>query len=448
MSDTPLVDLCARLWPLHRTLCSDGMDVALDLVAQALPVGATSLIERYPPRAPAWTWVVPERWVVHEATLAWDDGTPICTFADHPLHLASYSIPFEGDAVSWDAVQEHLHVGPQEFPDALPWIFNYYLRTWGFCLSWNQHAKLRDRLRRSEPTPATFRVRIRTEFRLGPGDGLAVCTATVPPAPGRPKGRPSVLPREILVCADLCHPYQVNDSITGAVAAIEVARRLVATPLPPGSRTVRFLFVPEVIGSLCYLAHHAEVIARTDGAVFSEMLGTPGPLVLQESRGGKADRMTRIAKALLPQTFSVPFRSPLTARNDEIVLNGPGVNIPTVALTRYPYPEYHTTADRPEILSETQLRDAVDSMEVLIRTAAVDWVPRRTFTGPLFLSRYGLWVDWRTNPKLNAAMEAIMLRLEGDQSVFDIAQAVDLPFQEVYTLLDTFRERGLVTEAL
>ena len=60
------------------------------------------------------------------------------------------------------------------------------------------------------------------------------------------------------------------------------------------------------------------------------------------------------------------------------------------------------------------------------------------------LSRHGLWVDWREDRALNLATERIMLMLEGDQSIIDIAHAVDLPLNTVRSYVNRFVDAGLV----
>jgi aminoglycoside 3-N-acetyltransferase len=59
----------AEILPLHRTLASDGMDTALELIGSYLPENANYKIETYAPLQPVWTWYVPERYIVHEAYL-------------------------------------------------------------------------------------------------------------------------------------------------------------------------------------------------------------------------------------------------------------------------------------------------------------------------------------------------------------------------------------------
>ncbi|MAF85453.1 MAG: hypothetical protein CL875_03075, partial [Dehalococcoidales bacterium] len=64
----------------------------------------------------------------------------------------------------------------------------------------------------------------------------------------------------------------------------------------------------------------------------------------------------------------------------------------------------------------------------------------------VFLSRYGLWVDWRVDPELNNNLELIMLSLEGDESIFDIAEKLDMDFDVVYDYVNKFLDKGLVVK--
>jgi aminopeptidase-like protein len=233
------------------------------------------------------------------------------------------------------------------------------------------------------------------------------------------------------------------------VSAIEAARRLAARPLPPGSMSVRFLFCPETIGSICYLSHNEDLIPRLRGGIYSEMTGNRNSLVLQRSFQGD-DLMDRVARTVLTARFGEGVREGAFRKvigNDEMVINGPGVGVPCISLSRWPYDEYHTSDDTPEIIDEALLVEAAEVIEEICRIRGTDYVPRRTFKGPVFLSRYGLWVDWRENFPLNRALEGIMLRLEGDRSIFAIAEELGLPFEDVRDYVERFRAHGLV-EAL
>jgi hypothetical protein len=96
------------------------------------------------------------------------------------------------------------------------------------------------------------------------------------------------------------------------------------------------------------------------------------------------------------------------------------------------------------IIEEAMLHGAADALEDITRIFASDYVPLRTFTGPVFLSGYDLWVDWRKDEALNCAIEEIMLSFEGERSVFDIACALGLDYWFVREYVEKFRAKGLV----
>ena len=81
----------------------------------------------------------------------------------------------------------------------------------------------------------------------------------------------------------------------------------------------------------------------------------------------------------------------------------------------------------------------------IVRIFGTNYIPRRTFRGPVFLSGNGLWVDWRENWALNRAIEKIMMSFEGEHSVFDIAGLVGLDYWMVRDYVEKFRLKGFVT---
>ena len=440
----PLKPILERLFPLHRTLASDGTDLALNIVGEHMPAGSRYALETYTPGTPIWTWTVPERYIVHEAYLEMEDGTRLANFADNPLHLVSYSNPVHF-WMDWEELEPHLHVN-EKFPDAVPWVFKYYDRSWGFCLPKNVY----DQLPRDQQYQAVINAKLVNEpgFRVGVG--------VVPPEksilsgtePREVKSKKAADAGEFLIASHICHPMQANDDAAGVVTALGLAQRLAERPLPPGSMAVRFLFCPETVGTIAYLAHHEELIPRLKGGIFLEMTGNRAPLAWHRSRQGN-HLLDRITHYQLQKTGSPAVERPFAAHpaNDERVINGPGVNVPCISLNRWPYEEYHTDADNPDIIHEEMLQGVVDVAEEIVRIYASNYVPRRTFKGPVFLSGHGLWVDWRENWELNRAIEKIMMRFEGDRTVFDIAEEVGLDYWMVREYVEKFRAKGFV-EAL
>lgn len=420
-----------EIYPLHRTLVSDGLDRSLEIVAEYLPDAVEYQIENYLPGQKAWTWTIPERYVVHRAYLELENGEKVLDFADNPLHLLSYSLPID-QILSWDELAPHLYFSEKR-PDAVPWQFKYYERNWGFCLAKSVY----DHLLRD----AKYHAVIDVDFVTDEQNGFRIGTGVIHPEGGKAEGA-----GEIILCTHVCHPNQANDDAAGVVTAIEIAHRLAKNPLPAGSMSVRFLFCPETIGTIAFLSQNEDLIPELKGGIFIEMTGNDNSIVLQHSRQGDA-LMDRVAEAVLKKAGR-EFREGEFAQvvaNDERVINGPGVNVPCISISRWPYDEYHTTDDNPSIIAEERLQQAADVIEQMVRIYATNYIPKRKFRGPVFLSGYGLWVDWRVNRPLNRATEKIMMMFEGQSSVFEIAEAVNMDYDEVRAYIERFRAHDLIT---
>lgn len=424
MADVDPMALLRRMAPLARTLVHDDNRVALDILGEALP---DMTVEAYASGKGVWTWRIPNKWRPLEAWL--EDartGERLWDGLSHPLATVNYSLPFEG-VVDRAELAPHLFSAPHR-PQAIPFVYRFYNRDWGLCVP--------DVLRRTILERHAFRVRIVTEEV--PGELLVgVCTL------------PGDREEEFLVVSNICHPGIANDSVSGAVAAVDLARRLAARPTR--RYTYRFLFLPETIGSVAYLAHHPEVVQRAVGGFFCEMLGNHNSHCLQFSR--RSDTYwDRVAHATL-KAAGVPFRTARflqSAANDEKVLDAPGVDIPTISITRYPYPEYHTSDDNADMIDAGVLSESCALIGTLFDRIEDDYVPRYLTQGPVCLAEHGLYPDWYKDPSLLPVWEGfvkVMYALDGRRSCEELAVDLDVPVSVVRYWTEAFASRGFVAPA-
>ena len=422
-----MLELINQLWFLARELVSDDYDKALYRLAEEVPM----TIHEYPSGAQVWTWRVPEKWTCHEAYLETVDGRRIIDHADHPLHVVSYSLPFEG-VVSRDDLFRHLHVHPHN-PDLIPFVFKYYQRDWGLCMTQNE----RDLLDEEQ-----YRVVIRTTFE-----------------PGLLKVGEVIVPGEVeesfMLAAHLCHPAMVNDDLTGVVVGLDVMRTLLQGPKP--HYTTRFLILPETIGSVAYLSHHEDLIPKMVGGLFLEMLGNDSGLALQQSfqPDSQIDKtLVAALRGVSPDAYVGPYRTIIN--NDERQFNSPGVRVPMLSLSRVkhpellesmyqPYPEYHSSGDTPEIVSQERLESARDAVLAMLGAFGKNAYIVNNFKGEVFASGYGIWIDYRHNPEGHRNLFQIMERCDGTRTVADIALELKISFQAVWEIVLSFVEKDLVT---
>jgi aminopeptidase-like protein/aminoglycoside N3'-acetyltransferase len=413
------------LWHLPRDIVSSGYDAALAALGSQVPMRVHEFLSG----TECWSWIVPEKWACQEAWLETADGRRLFAYADNPLHVVSYSLPFEGEVTRAELLA-HLHIHPR-LPDAVPFAFKYYERDWGLCCS---------ALQRDALTDDRYRVVIRTTSTLGT---LKVGEVVLP---GETEDT-------FVLCAHLCHPGMVNDDLAGVVVGVDVMRSLLRGPRR--RHTYRLLIVPETIGSVAFLSRHPDLIARMRGGLFLEMLGRAIPHALQLSFAGdlEIDRScARVLRALDPAAWIAPFRS--LAGNDERQFNAPGVRVPMLALTRQlrpdhpdaPFREYHSSADTPEMVPAGVLAESRDLVLAMIDAWDRLEMPGNRFPGEICCSRYGLHIDFATDPEGHKALFDMLFLIDGTRSAETIAGLCSVPVATVRGLIEQLRLRGLLTD--
>ncbi len=219
----------------------------------------------------------------------------------------------------------------EKYPDLIPYKFKFYELDWGFCMAKKQRDKI---------SGNKFNVFIDSKYTDG---NLLVGEHTIN---GKSK-------KTIVLMAHIDHPFQVNDGLAGAAVLVKLAEFL--KDKKP-AYTLKFLFLPERIGSIAYLHGKYEKIKEIIGGIFCEMPGTPDyPLVLQHSKN-KESKIYRIAKFILEKSgknhcFADCFTQ---VKNDDAFYNSPGIDIPCISLSRseplnpqnlFHFPFYHTSGD-------------------------------------------------------------------------------------------------------
>lgn len=411
-------DRMERLYPLCRSITGDGCRRTLAILGETVPL----TVSEVPSGTVTFDWTIPEEWNPRAAWIADASGRRLVDFADHNLHLVSYSVPVRARLTRAELVP-HLHTLPDR-PDRIPYRTSYYARDWGFCLTQHQLDTLGD----------------------GPFDVLIDATL----APGHLTYGEVVVPgesdEEVLITSHICHPSLVNDNLTGLTVAVELAAWLAR--LARRRYTYRFLFAPGTIGSLTWLSRHAAAIARLRHVLVLTGLGGGGALVYKQTRRGDRE-IDRIAGHVV-RARGGEIRGYSPYGYDERQFNAVGFDLPAGRLTRTPhgeYPEYHTSADDLSFVTDTELADALEALTEIVGVLEGDacYTSLAPYGEPQ-LGKRGLYPTMGGT----SASERVMAMLwtlayaDGSTSLLDVAERSGLPFARIRRAADDLVRGGLL----
>lgn len=416
-----MLALAQRLWPFNRSISGAGLRATLAVIAEFLP-GLRPI--EVPSGSRALDWIVPEEWRIGEAWLAAPDGRRVADIQANNLHVVGYSTAVDR-RLTLDALQPHLHSLPQQ-PDAIPYVTSYYHRDWGFCLA--------DSVRRRLPA-GEYHAYIDASHFAG-----AITLAEL-----RLSGASA---REILFSTYCCHPSLANNELSGPVLLTFLARWIASQPR---RYSYRFVFLPEMIGSLAYLETHLDELRERVCAGFNvSCVGDERAWSMLPSRAGDtyADRLVEhVLRHIAGEYRRHHWRE---RGSDESNYCAPGVDLPVASLMRSKYgcyPEYHTSLDRlGTVVTATGLGQSLAAYQRLVETIEGDGWPRCRVLGEPQLGRRGLYPPLGTRERVSTVrrMLDLLSYSDGQTRLLDIANACDLPLWELLPVVDRLRSEALL----
>ena len=356
-----------ELFALNRSLTGRSNRLTLDSISQWTEL---QIIET-PSGTKAFDWQVPQEWQLNAAYIEDAEGNRLIDIANNPLHVVSYSIECD-ITLSFSELEDHLHTHPN-LDQAIPYRTSYYKPAWGFCVTHSQLSLLR---KAAQPLHAV----IESTFH----DGYMTSAEAIHEGASK---------REVLISSYICHPAMANDSLSGVLLAAMLSRYV--SELANRRSTYRFVFVPETIGAISYLASNAEQAKNIDFGLQITTVGGPGEFQIKSSFEN-SHAINRIISGVLKQNGK-PFSTlPFDIHgSDERQYSSPGFRINMATLAKdiyYSYPQYHTSLDNLDFVNGEQIAETF-----ILYTKIIDEIEkRRVFVrtephGEPMLSRHDLY---------------------------------------------------------
>jgi aminopeptidase-like protein len=409
------------LFPLCRSVTGEGLRQSLaflrkyvDLTLEEVPTGTTVL-----------DWKIPPEWTIRDAYIKDLTGTRVVDFQKSNLNIVQYSIPVRC-RMTLEELTDHLHSLPEQ-PDLIPYRTSYYEENWGFCLSQNS----RDAL-----CAGDYEVCI--DSTLEPGS-LTYGEFFVP----------GEIEEEFVFSAHSCHPSLCNDNLSGMLVMAKLAQIISNTSM---RYSYRFIWAPGAIGAITWLSRNEARLQRIRHGLILSCLGLSDKTTYKKSRKGnhEIDRAFAQVAGELNEPTEIREFSPVGY--DERQYCSPGFDLPFGCFMRVPngeFPEYHTSADNPSLIDA---RAMVGSLETLVRLVhLVD--SNRSFKnlfpkGEPQLGKRGLYnkmggfVDTQSR---QLALLWVLNLSDGNNSLLDISERSDLPYQLIEQAAQKLKQSGLLS---
>jgi aminopeptidase-like protein len=315
-----------KLFPITRSLTGDGVKKTLNIIQKELP---KLKIKKFKSGTKVFDWNIPEEWNVTDAYVIDKYNNRIIDFKKNNLHLVGYSIPIKKNITKKELFKNLYFLKNQ--PKGIPYITSYYKRRWGFCISYNEYKILDKRYSLNDKFKVVINSNLNKKGNLNYGELIL-------------KGKSK---KEILISTYICHPSMANNELSGPIVSMGLINYFKNKKL---NKTLRFVFIPETIGSISYLSKNLKYLKenviggynlscigdeRQHSCMFSKYQNSPSDEAVIEAY-----------KLLKIKNYKVyPF---LKRGSDERQYNSPGIDlkISSIFRTKYAeYPEYHTSLD-------------------------------------------------------------------------------------------------------
>ena len=320
------------LFPICRSISGKGVRKSLKYLKKILP---DLKIKEINSGSKVYDWIVPDEWEIKDAYIKSENGKKIVDFKKNNLHLVGYSIPINKNITKRELFKNLYFLRNQ--PNAIPYITSYYKRRWGFCISYNEYKILDKRYSYNDKFKVVINSNLNKKGNLNYGELIL-------------KGKSK---KEILISTYICHPSMANNELSGPIVSMGLINNFKNKKL---NKTLRFIFIPETIGSISYLSKNIRHLKknviggynlscigdeRQHSCMFSKYQNSPSDEAVIE-----AYKLLKIKK--------YKIYSFLKRGSDERQYNSPGVDlkISSIFRTKYgEYSEYHTSLDNFDLVT-------------------------------------------------------------------------------------------------
>ena len=416
------------LFPLNRSLTGKGIKNTLKIIKKEFP---KLKIKKIKSGTKVFDWRIPQEWNISDAFIIDKNGNKIIDFKKNNLHVVGYSKPIN-KTISRDNLLYNLFTIKKQ-PNAIPYITSYYKKRWGFCLSFNQFKKLKNKYKQSDK----FKVVIKSSFNkkgfLNYGEFFL-------------KGNSS---DEILISTYVCHPSMANNELSGPIVSMSLINYF--KKFKNLNKSLRFIFIPETIGSIAYIKQNFNKLkSNVIGGYNLSCIGDEknhSCMMSKYENSPSDEALLEAYKKLKIKKYKI--YSFLKRGSDERQFNSPGIDLKITSIFRTKYgefPEYHTSLDNFKLVTLKGVQGGFNVAKKSIMILMNKIIPKNKILCEPQMGKRGLYPTLSTKEKKSMTKNYMnfLQYADGNNSIEKIANKINLSFKLTKKIFLKLKSKNLV----
>ncbi len=415
-----------KLFPITRSLTGKGVKDTLGIIKKEFP---RLKIKKIKSGTKVFDWKIPDEWNISNAYVIDKKGKRIIDFKNHNLHVVGYSIPVNKYIPKKHLIKNLYFLRNQ--PKAIPYVTSYYKKRWGFCLSYDHFKKIKKNYLNNDLFKVVIKSNFNSKGNLNYGELVL-------------KGKSS---QEILISTYICHPSMANNELSGPIVSMGLINYF--QKKKNLKKTLRFLFIPETIGSISYLSQNLKKLKKNLICGFNlSCIGderTHSCMFTKYNDSPSDEALLQAYKNLKIKKFKI--YSFLKRGSDERQYNSPGIDLPIASIfrTKYGnYPEYHTSLDDFNLVTLKGIKGGFNVAKEAINIILKNIYPTSNILCEPQLSKRGLYPSLSTKNKKTTSKDflSFLQYSDGKNSLNKISKLIKLNLKatkKIYTKLSTIK---------
>ena len=415
-----------KLFPITRSLTGKGVKDTLGIIKKEFP---RLKIKKIKSGTKVFDWKIPDEWNISNAYIIDKKGKRIIDFKNHNLHVVGYSIPVNKYIPKKHLIKNLYFLRNQ--PKAIPYVTSYYKKRWGFCLSYDHFKKIKKNYLNNDLFKVVIKSNFNSKGNLNYGELVL-------------KGKSS---QEILISTYICHPSMANNELSGPIVSMGLINYF--QKKKNLKKTLRFLFIPETIGSISYLSQNLKKLKKNlIGGFNLSCIGderTHSCMFTKYNDSPSDEALLQAYKNLKIKKFKI--YSFLKRGSDERQYNSPGIDLPIASIfrTKYGnYPEYHTSLDDFNLVTLKGIKGGFNVAKEAINIILKNIYPTSNILCEPQLSKRGLYPSLSTKNKKTTSKDflSFLQYSDGKNSLNKISKLIKLNLKatkKIYTKLSSIK---------